>query len=39
MRLERLIAKRLDGWFDGGERSNAWLKLKCSDRSRSSSVA
>jgi bifunctional non-homologous end joining protein LigD len=32
MGLEGLIAKRLDGCYDGGERSNAWLKLKCNQR-------
>ena len=32
MGLEGLIAKRLDGCYDVGERSNAWLKLKCNLR-------
>jgi bifunctional non-homologous end joining protein LigD len=32
MGLEGLIAKRLDGCYEGGERSNAWLKLKCNQR-------
>jgi bifunctional non-homologous end joining protein LigD len=32
MGLEGLIAKRLDGCYEGGERSNAWLKLKCNLR-------
>ncbi len=32
MGLEGLIAKRLDALYDGGERSNAWLKLKCNLR-------
>lgn len=30
--LEGLIAKRLDAAYEGGERSNAWLKLKCNLR-------
>jgi len=32
MGLEGLIAKRLDGCYEGGQRSNAWLKLKCNLR-------